>query len=51
MIFWEDKRPITTNILCRLHFKRLAQELDLLEQYQYFIQQKTTNHQQLELTM
>ena len=33
MIFWDEKRPITTDILRRLSLKSLAKELGVLEQY------------------
>lgn len=33
MIFWDNKRPISTNILNRLSLKAVAEELSLLEKY------------------
>ena len=33
MIFWDEKRPITIDILRRLSFKAVARELGVLEQY------------------
>lgn len=38
MIFWDEKRPITINLLRRLSLKAVAEELDLLEQYLGFTQ-------------
>lgn len=38
MIFWDEKRPITSEILRRLSFKALAQELAIEEQYFHWIQ-------------
>ena len=43
-IFWDEKRPITTNILRRLSLKAVAQKLDREKEYQYFLAQKTVNH-------
>ena len=37
MIFWDEKRPITTEILRRLSLKKVARELGKLEQYQRWI--------------
>lgn len=34
MIFWDEKRPITTQILRRLSLKEVARELGELTQYQ-----------------
>lgn len=36
MIFWDDKRPITINILRRLSLIEVARELGNLERYQYW---------------
>lgn len=36
MIFWDEKRPITTEILRRLSLKEVARELNLLKQYHYW---------------
>ena len=33
MIFWDEKRPITIEILKRLSLKAVARELGLLETY------------------
>jgi hypothetical protein len=33
MIFWDEKRPITINILKRLSLKAVANELGLLDDY------------------
>jgi tRNA1(Val) A37 N6-methylase TrmN6 len=33
MIFWDEKRPITINVLKRLSFKAIARELGLLKKY------------------
>lgn len=33
MIFWDEKRPITINILRRISLKAVAQELDVLNEY------------------
>jgi hypothetical protein len=33
MIFWNEKRPITIDILKRLSLKAVARELDVLEGY------------------
>jgi methylase of polypeptide subunit release factors len=43
-IFWDEKRPITTNVLRRLSLKAVAQKLDREKEYQYFLAQKTVNH-------
>lgn len=43
-IFWDEKRPITTNILRRLSLKAVAQKLDRDKEYQYFLDQKTMKH-------
>jgi hypothetical protein len=47
MIFWDEKRPITTDILRRLSLKSVAKELDVLEQYQFWAgaNQDTTSGQ------
>lgn len=36
MVFWDDKRSVTTDILRRLSLKEVARELGLLEQYQHW---------------
>lgn len=52
MIFWDEKRPITTEILRRLSFKEVAQELGELEQYLYWAQTESSNNVgQLELSI
>jgi len=38
MIFWDEKRPITTQILRRLSFKELAKELGVLDQYLFWVE-------------
>jgi hypothetical protein len=38
MIFWDEKRPITINILKRLSLKAVAEELGFLEKYLNFTQ-------------
>lgn len=43
-IFWDEKRPITTNILRRISLKAVAQKLDREKEYQFFLGQKTLNH-------
>lgn len=37
MVFWSDKRPITADVLKRLHLGRLSQRLGLEEKYQHFV--------------
>jgi len=50
MIFWDEKRPITTKILKRLSLKEIASELGLLEQYEYWARsQPLSTAGQLEL--
>lgn len=50
MIFWDEKRPITIDILRRLSLKAVAKELDSLETYlQYAETVKTDSNGQLEL--
>ncbi len=39
MIFWDDKRPITIEILKRLNLEKLSQRLGYIEKYKFF-----TNH-------
>jgi len=41
MIFWDEKRPITTEILRRLSLKELARELGELVQYQGWNETRT----------
>ncbi|MFZ4790427.1 MAG: SAM-dependent methyltransferase [Candidatus Competibacteraceae bacterium] len=43
MIFWDEKRPITAEILRRMSLKALAKELALEEQYFYWIQALSTS--------
>jgi hypothetical protein len=43
MIFWDEKRPITAEILRRVSLKALAKELALEEQYFYWIQALPTS--------
>lgn len=50
MIFWDEKRPITTQILRRLSFKELASELGVLDQYLFWIKTESLSTEgQLEL--
>lgn len=50
MIFWDEKRPITADILRRLSLREVARELGVLEQYQYWTRtQSSTSIGQLEL--
>ncbi len=51
MIFWDEKRPITTEILRRLSFKEVARELGELEEYYSWAETKTNNEGQLELAI
>lgn len=37
MIFWDDKRPITIEVLKRLSLETMARELGLLEHYLYWL--------------
>jgi Methyltransferase domain len=52
MIFWDEKRPITIDILRRLSIKAVAKEIGILDQYLYWA---STNHfssnGQLELSL
>jgi len=41
MIFWDEKRPITTEILRRLSLKEVAKELGELTQYQDWDEART----------
>jgi hypothetical protein len=43
MIFWDEKRPITINILRRLSLKEVALELGEIEQYRYWAQDQAPN--------
>ena len=43
MIFWDEKRPITTKVLRELSIKTLAEKSDLIEQYLDFIASGKTN--------
>ncbi len=45
MIFWDEKRPITTEILRRLSLKKVARELGKLEQYQRWIKTQSPSGQ------
>ena len=36
MIFWDEKRPVTINILRRLSLKAVSKELDVLDQYLFW---------------
>jgi len=36
MIFWDEKRPITTKILNKINFYKVAEELKLLKEYEKF---------------
>jgi len=50
MIFWDEKRPITTQVLRRLCLKELARELGKLDQYLIWAEAETgTKEGQLEL--
>lgn len=50
MIFWDEKRPITAQILRRLSLKEVATELGELEKYQSWAESKSINFKgQLEL--
>lgn len=50
MIFWDEKRPITTQVLRRLSIKEIARELGEVEQYQQWAENKQAFHTgQLEL--
>ena len=50
MIFWDDKRPITVDILRRLSLMRVSEELDVLDEYLRWAQVHTeTRNGQLEL--
>lgn len=50
MIFWDEKRPITTRVLRRLSIKEVARELGEIEQYQRWAEDQQTSHNgQLEL--
>lgn len=42
MIFWDEKRPITTEILRRLSFKEVARELGELEQYLHWAEAESS---------
>lgn len=43
MIFWDEKRPITTQILRRLSIRELATELGEIEEYRNWAESRTTN--------
>lgn len=50
MIFWDEKRPITIDILRRLSLKEISKELDVLVQYEHWSEmQASTSTGQLEL--
>ncbi|MCD6321493.1 MAG: N-6 DNA methylase [Clostridiales bacterium] len=50
MIFWDEKRPITIDILRRLSLKEIAKELGVLVQYEHWAEvQSSTGLGQLEL--
>ena len=52
MIFWDEKRPITTEILRRLSFKEVARELGEIEQYLRWVETELSNNAgQLELAI
>jgi hypothetical protein len=40
MIWWDEKRPITIEILKRLHLGKLASELGKREVYEIFVQRR-----------
>ena len=43
MIFWTDKRPITSEVLKRLNLRALALELGLENEYERFIQRRSVS--------
>ena len=45
-VFWDEKRPITVNILRRLDLLALARELGMEETLKDFLRQYTQNHEQ-----
>ena len=50
MVFWDEKRPITTQILRRLSIKEIARELGEIEKYQRWAEDQQTSYaDQLEL--
>ncbi len=50
MVFWDEKRPITTRLLRRLSIKEIARELGEIEQYQRWVEDQQASHTgQLEL--
>ncbi len=42
MIFWDEKRPITIDILRRLSLRKLSEELGVIEQYLHWARVPTT---------
>lgn len=49
-IFWDEKRPITTDILRRLSLKAVAQEIGRLDEYRHFIKESAlSGYGQLQL--
>lgn len=50
MIFWDEKRPITVEILRRLSFNKMAIELGELAEYQRWAEEQQANiTEQMEL--
>jgi hypothetical protein len=50
MIFWDEKRPITIQVLRRLSIKEIAREPGEIEQYQQWAEDQQASHTgQLEL--
>ena len=49
MVFWDEKRPITTQLLRRLSIKEVARELGALEEYLIWVGTPRRSLGQLEL--
>lgn len=50
MVFWDEKRPITTELLRRLSVKAVAEEFGALQEYQQWSQTRNeSTHGQLEI--
>ena len=43
LVFWDEKRPITTKILRNLSLKQVAIELDQIERYHEFVDGDSTD--------
>ncbi len=43
MIFWDEKRPVTTEILRRLSLKEVAREIGMLEQYKHLAEAQSSD--------